>query len=151
MKKYSINDANSAAIAYIASHFLESDLSLRAFCDQYCDFSHVTLRDKFNNVLNSVNETLYLLVMQRLEAKKAKSIHKDIEAQKRVKEAVYLLVAHNLTVEEIADILHSTEMTIYRDLTRRINDLDDISMETKKAVCLKLKEHRMNNIGFKGR
>ena len=54
-------------------------------------------------------------------------------------------------VEEIADILHSTEMTIYRDLTRRINDLDDISMETKKAVCLKLKEHRMNNIGFKGR
>ena len=151
MKKYSINDANSATIAYIASHFLESDLSLRAFCDQYCDFSHVTLRDKFNNVLNSVNETLYLLVMQRLEAKKAKSIHKDIEAQKRVKEAVYLLVAHNLMVEEIADILHSTEMTIYRDLTVRLMQIEDIDIDLKKQVLERLQEHSRANLVKKGR
>ena len=151
MKKYSINDANSLLIANIATHFLESNLSLRAFCTEYCNFSHVTLRDKFNSVLKNVNNTLYLLVSQRLEAKKTKSIQNDREAQKRVKEAIYLLLMQNLTIDEIASFLHSSSMTIYRDLNRRIYDMDDISIETKKAVCLKLKEHRMNNISFKGR
>jgi len=56
-KRYSILDANEN-IELIATHFLESDLSLRNFASLYCNFSYVTLRTKLLNKLPLKKPTL---------------------------------------------------------------------------------------------
>lgn len=77
---YTIDDANGNAIADIALHFLETNLSLRKFTEQYCEFSYVTLRDKFLNKLPYVNNELGILVSETLNKRNSKHIEEDKEA-----------------------------------------------------------------------
>ena len=145
-KLYNIEDANTGKIEQIARHFLISNLSLRNFCDMYCSFSHVTLRDKFLNILPFINDQLYKEIKNRLEFKRAKKVTEDNEAKIRVLKAIKLLIEKNLTVSQIAEELNTTEMTIYRDLTRRIDMIDEINSNLKKQILLRLQEHKNNNL-----
>ena len=145
-KLYNIDDANTSKIEQIASHFLASNLSLRKFCEMYCLFSHVTLREKFLDVLPFVNKDTYMKVMDKLERKRAKNVKEDYEAKLRVLTAIKLLLEQDLTVPQIANALNSTEMTIYRDLTRRIDLIEEITPDIKKEVLLRLKDHRYFNL-----
>ena len=149
-KMYSLDDINSQAIVRVAKHFLESDLSLRKFCAAYGNFSYITLREKFLTVLPFVNKEVALQVQERLEKKRPKKVEEDMEARERVAKAISLLLDQDMTVSQIALELNSTEMTIYRDLTVRINQLP-ISNEIKKEVLMHLREHSLNNLISKGR
>ena len=116
-KMYNIDDANSCKIKEIAEFFLESGLSLRSFCNLYCLFSHVTLREKFLNVLPFVDKEMAEKVKEKLESKRAKNINDDYEAKIRTLSAIKMLMERNLTVKEIDEELNTTEMIIFRDLS----------------------------------
>ena len=145
-ENYTIDDANCANIINIANHFLESELSLRVFAKKYCDFSYVTLREKLLTVLPNANQDLYSKVITHLENRKSKNIKDDLEAKRRVLKATNLLLNDNFTVTEIALKLETTEMSIYRDLTRRLLELEEVSEDIKKQVLLRLEEHSLQNL-----
>lgn len=150
-KSYSIDDINSSDIVIIARHFLESGLSLRAFAKQFCEFSHVTLREKLLKVLPNSKSDLYSEVTSYLENHRSKNIQEDEEARNRVLIAVDLLLNQNLYISEIAEKLDTTEMVIYRDLTKRLMEIDTINIDIKKQVLAKLEEHSRQNLNKKGR
>ena len=149
-KMYTLDDINSQTIVKIAQHFIDSDLSLRKFCEAYGKFSYITLREKFLTFLPLVNKEIALVVQEKLEMKRPKKIEEDLKAQERIAKAISLLLDQDMTVLQIALELNSTEMTIYRDLTVRINQLP-ISNEIKKEVLSHLREHSLNNLISKGR
>ena len=151
MKIYTIEQANSEDLIIIAKHFLDSDLSLRSFANLYCHFSYITLRDKFLKILPNFNYFLYKKIVEKLQTKKTKNINSDSEGIKRVLKAVVMLLEEDLTVVEIADALNSTEMTIYRDLTVRLMQIEDIDINLKKQVLERLQEHSRANLAKKGR
>ena len=151
MKTYTVEQANSDDIIKIAEHFLDSNLSLRLFTEAYCHFSYITLRDKFLKILPNYNLSLYKKIVEKLQTKKTKNINSDSEGIKRVLKAVVMLLEEDLTVVEIADALNSTEMTIYRDLTVRLMQIEDIDINLKKQVLEKLQEHSRANLVKKGR
>ena len=151
MKIYTIEQANSEDLIIIAKHFLDSDLSLRSFANLYCHFSYITLRDKFLKILPDFNYFLYKKIVEKLQTKKTKNINSDSEGIKRVLKAAVMLLEEDLTVVEIADALNSTEMTIYRDLTVRLMQIEDIDINLKKQVLEKLQEHSRANLVKKGR
>ena len=62
-----------------------------------------------------------------------------------------MLLEEDLTVVEIAEALNSTEMTIYRDLTVRLMQIEDIDIDLKKQVLERLQEHSRANLVKKGR
>lgn len=149
-KMYNIDDANTCKIKEIAELFLNSSLSLRGFSDLYCSFSHVTLREKFLNVLPFVDKEIYNAVREKLESKRAKKITEDNEAKIRTLTAIKMLLERNLTVGEIAAELNTTEMTIYRDLTRRIDLIEEVNPNLKRQILLRLRDHKNFNL-TKGR
>ena len=151
MKRYTIEQANSDDIIKIANHFVDSDLSLRVFANNYCHFSYITLRDKFLKILPDYNWSLYEQITRKLQNKKTRNINDDLEGMKRVFKAVALLLNEDLTVLEIAEILNSTEMTIYRDLTVRLMQIEDLDINIKKQVLERLQEHSKKNLAKKGR
>ncbi len=152
MKKYTIDDANSLTIITITNHFLASNLSLRSFAKEYCDFSHVTLRHKLLKISKFTNDMqTKKKIKDKLENFRSKKISDHEETKKRVLKAVALLLEEDLTVDQIAQVLHSTQMTIYRDLTNRLFLLDEVNYEIKKEVLLKLKEHSRSNLKKEGR
>ena len=69
MKKYRVAEINENNIVEIATHFLESGLSLRAFASTFCTFSHVTLRSKFYKTLPIVNQSLYEQIKENYKMK----------------------------------------------------------------------------------
>lgn len=146
MNKYTIEEANTVSIAKIALHFLESGMSLRNFASNYCEFSHVTLRNKFYTILSSTNKELYNHILEKLESKRGKSIEENSEARLRTLYAIKYLLEEDLTISEIAQRLNSTEFTIYRDLTQRAMQLDEIGKETKKEILMKLQDHKRYNL-----
>ena len=150
-RKYNIDDASSGKIVDIASHFLASNLSLRAFAKEYCDFSHVTLRKKFLTTLPTINDLLSKQIKAKLDESRAKNIHEDHLAKIRTLSAIDLLLKEDLTIPEIAEYLNSTEMTIYRDLTRRAPMMEEISPELQKEILLRLQDHSRYNLINKGR
>lgn len=149
-KMYNIDDANSCKIKEIAEFFLESGLSLRSFCNLYCLFSHVTLREKFLNVLPFVDKEMAEKVKEKLESKRAKNINDDYEAKIRTLSAIKMLMERNLTVKEIAEELNTTEMIIYRDLTKRALIMEEIDSNLKRQILLRLQDHKNYNL-TKGR
>lgn len=151
MKIYSIEEANSDDIIKIAEHFLTSDLSLRSFASLYCHFSYITLRDKFLKILPMYSKDLYEKVKGKLQSKNTKNINEDIESIQRVIAAVTLLLEDNLTVSQIAERLNSTEMTIYRDLTVRLMQIENLDVNLKKQVLERLQDHSRANLVKKGR
>ncbi len=146
MKKYSVADINENNITEIATHFLESGLSLRAFASTFCTFSHVTLRSKFYRLLPLVNTNLYEQVIAKLEQNRAKNIKEDPESRLRVLLAVKYLIESDLTIPEIAEKLGSTEFIIYRDLTTRMMELEELNNDVKRQVLLKLQDHKRYNL-----
>ena len=150
-QKYNIDDASSGKIIDIANHFLASNLSLRAFAKEYCDFSYVTLRKKLLMLLPTINSLISKQVKEKLDESRAKNIHEDHLAKIRTLSAIDLLLKDDLTISEIAKYLNSTEMTIYRDLTRRAFLLEEISKETQKEILLRLRDHSSYNLINKGR
>lgn len=148
--QYTINDANGLNIVKIALHFVESNLSLRKFANEYCGFSYVTLREKLLDNLPLINEEVGLLVSAVLSKRTARNIIDDEEGKIRVLKAANYLLEQDLTVEEIANVLESTVMTIYRDLTVRLQRLPTVDVTFKKAVLLKLREHSLENLVTKG-
>ncbi len=149
-QSYTIDDANSKNLICLALDFLDSNLFLREFAKEYCDFSHVTLRSRLVNTLPLLDEVLSAEVSTKLNSRKGKSVHEDIKAQERILRAVSMLLNDNLTIEEIAQVEGTTIMTIYRDLTKRLHQMKGISPEIEKAVLLKLKEHSLENLIPKG-
>ena len=149
-KMYNIDDANSCKIKEIAEFFLESWLSLWNFCNLYCLFSHVTLREKFLNVLPFVDKEMAEKVKEKLESKRAKNINDDYEAKIRTLSAIKMLMERNLTVKEIAEELNTTEMIIYRDLTKRALIMEEIDSNLKRQILLRLQDHKNYNL-TKGR
>ncbi len=146
MKKYRVADINENNIVEIATHFLESGLSLRAFASTFCTFSHVTLRSKFYKTLPIVNQSLYEQIKEKLEQNRAKSIDEDPEVRLRTLLAIKYLLEEDLTITEIAERLNSTEFTIYRDLTTRMMNLEELNSETKRQILLKLQDHKRYNL-----
>ena len=78
---------------------------------------------------------------------KVKTIKNNEEVRTRVKDVIVYLSA-GYTFKEIADMLHQTEFTVYRDFSTRINLLTkeelkslDITEETIKQIQQTLKEH----------
>ena len=149
-KMYNIDDANSCKIKEIAEFFLESWLSLWNFCNLYCLFSHVTLLEKFLNVLPFVDKEMAEKVKEKLESKRAKNINDDYEAKIRTLSAIKMLMERNLTVKEIAEELNTTEMIIYRDLTKRALIMEEIDSNLKRQILLRLQDHKNYNL-TKGR
>ena len=151
-KLYTLDDANSPNIKIIAYHFLTSGLSLRLFAKKYCDFSYVTLRTKLlSSSIIATNDLILKQIKEKLAQYKAKNIDEDDIARQRTLRAIELLLKENLTIIEIAEILNSSEMTIYRDLTKRAFLLSEIDVKTKREILFKLKEHSKNNLSKKGR
>lgn len=146
MKKYRVAEINENNIVEIATHFLESGLSLRAFASTFCTFSHVTLRSKFYKTLPIVNQPLYEQIKEKLEQNRAKSIDEDPEVRLRTLLAIKYLLEEDLTITEIAERLNSTEFTIYRDLTTRMMNLEELNSETKRQILLKLQDHKRYNL-----
>lgn len=140
-ENYSIDDVNSGNIVNVANHFLKSELSLREFAKKYCDFSHVTLREKFLCVLPGVKNELYVEVVNYLENRRSKSVINDAETRNRVLLVVDLFLNEDLYISEIASKLDTSEMTIYRDLTRRVMDMDIIPPLVKEEVKKRLEIH----------
>ena len=91
-KMYTLDDINSQTIVKIAQHFIDSDLSLRKFCEAYANFSYITLREKFLTVLPLVNKEVALVVQEKLEMKRPKKIEEDLKAQERIAKAISLLI-----------------------------------------------------------
>lgn len=149
-ESYSIDDINSSSIVFIANHFLESGLSLRAFANQFCEFSHVTLREKFLRVLPNIKNDLYFDVCECLKNNRTKNINDDKIAQIRVLKAVDLFLNKNMFIHEVAEELNTTVMVIYRDLTRRLMEMDNVSSDIKKQVLVRLEEHSLQNLIVKG-
>ncbi len=111
--------------------------------------SHVTVRNNLTKRLKEVNIQKYYEVLDKIDSNKVKSIN-DIVVVERVLKAYELLVNYDYNVKEIAEVLNSTEFTIYRDLTNRLvllNNLypDVISREMLERVALVLARHSMEN------
>ena len=112
--------------------------------------SYVTVRDNITVKIKNIAPKKYEEVMKKIEENKEKSID-DALVRERILEAYRLLVAENKTVIEIADILGTTEFTIYRDLTKRLKELNSIapeivSDEMLTKVASTLKKHSSDNI-----
>ena len=86
--------------------------------------SYVTVRDNLTVKIRYIAPNKYMEVMEKIEENKEKSIE-DASVRERVLEAYRLLTTENKTVIEIADILGTTEFTIYRDLTNRLNEINE--------------------------
>ena len=107
--------------------------------------SYVTVRDNLTVKIRYIAPNKYMEVMEKIEENKEKSIE-DASVRERVLEAYRLLTTENNTVIEIADILGTTEFTIYRDLTKRLNELNNIvpeivTEEMLRKVGILFKEH----------
>ncbi len=125
-----------------------SGLSLREI-SKSSKQSHVTVRNNLTKRLKEVNIQKYYEVLDKIDSNKVKSIN-DIVVIERVLKAYELLVNYDYNVKEIAEVLNSTEFTIYRDLTNRLvllNNLypDVISREMLERVALVLARHSMEN------
>lgn len=125
-----------------------SGLSLREI-SKSSKQSHVTVRNNLTKRLKEVNTQKYYEVLDKIDSNKVKSIN-DIVVVERVLKAYELLVNYDYNVKEIAEVLNSTEFTIYRDLTNRLvllNNLypDVISREMLERVALVLARHSMEN------
>ncbi len=125
-----------------------SGLSLREI-SKSSKQSHVTVRNNLTKRLKEVNIQKYYEVLDKIDSNKVKSIN-DIVVVERVLKAYELLVNYDYNVKEIAEVLNSTEFTIYRDLTNRLvllNNLypDVISREMLERVALVLARHSMEN------
>ena len=150
-RKYNIDDASSGKILEIANHFLARNLSLITFAKEYCDFSHVTLRKKLLTVLPTINVLVSKQIKEKLDESRAKNIDEDPLARIRTLSAIDLLLKEDLTIPKIAEYLNSTEMTIYRDLTKRAPMMEEISPELQKEILLRLQDHSRYNLVNKGR
>ncbi len=112
--------------------------------------SYVTVRNNITVKIKNIAPKKYEEVMKKIEENKEKSID-DALVRERILEAYRLLVAENKTVIEIVDILGTTEFTIYRDLTKRLKELNSIapeivSDEMLTKVASTLKKHSSDNI-----
>ena len=107
--------------------------------------SYVTVRDNITVKIRYIAPKKYEEVMKKIEENKEKSID-DALVRERILEAYRLLITENKTVIEIADILGATEFTIYRDLTKRLKELNNIAPEIVTEEMLRkvgifFKEH----------
>ena len=150
-RKYNIDDASSGKILEIANHFLARNLSLRTFAKEYCDFSHVNKKKKLLTVLPTINVLVSKQIKEKLDESRAKNIDEDPLARIRTLSAIDLLLKEDLTIPKIAEYLNSTEMTIYRDLTKRAPMMEEISPELQKEILLRLQDHSRYNLVNKGR
>lgn len=95
------------------------------------------------NSLEKLDKKNYEIIRDYLEKNKPKTVN-DKDVQIRVLEATKLLLS-DYTVEQIADILSSTKDTIYRDLVKRLPQI-----ETNKEILEKvnsiLTKHSLENI-----
>ena len=107
--------------------------------------SYVTVRDNITTKMKSFDSDKYDEVLKKIDDNKEKTVD-DSAVRERILEAYRLLVAENKTVIEIADILGATEFTIYRDLTKRLKELNNIAPEIVTEEMLRkvgifFKEH----------
>ena len=107
--------------------------------------SHVTVRTNIIERLRKINLEKYYKVLEKVEENKEKTVN-DSEVRKRILTSYKLLTEENKTIIEIANILGTTEFTIYRDLTKRLKELNEIAPDIVQSEMVKrveriLKEH----------
>lgn len=144
-----MNEEEKALVLKQANLYLEG-YSLREVA-ALTGQSHVTVRRNFQEKLKEVGH-IYVQVMAKMQDNLPESI-KNKDVMKRVLEAYDLCVNHNMTVLEIAEKLGTTEMVIYRDLTKRLKQYHEIdsytvNREMIEKVALSLKNHSISNSPF---
>ena len=111
--------------------------------------SHVTVKRNFDVRLKDISLTIYLKVQEKLADNKEDTVE-DEKVSERVLLAYDLLVNQDKKVIEIAEELGTTEFIIYRDLTKRLSMIHQISpqlvsKEMLKNVELTFKRHSNEN------
>ena len=96
--------------------------------------SHVTVRTNITERLKKVAPEKYYEVLENTE----KTV-KDCEVRERILTS-YKLLTENKTIVDIANILGTTEFTIYRDLTKRLIELSEIAPEIVTEEMVKIAE-----------
>jgi len=113
------------------------------------NISHVTVKDYIERA-KGVDSELYNKCLDVINENTPKTTN-DEEVQKRIK-IVYQLLKANYTFEEIAKVLNTTVMVVYRDFNRMqqmpkglLSKLG-ITKETLDSIQVNLTERSLNNL-----
>ena len=142
-----VDDYGNKDIEKMVNLYIYEDYSLRKLAEVY-GVSHYTVKNIMLKC-RDFNLDLYDKLMESFSEKKEKTL-KDESVRIRVLSAVKILLADDKTVKEIADILGSTEFTIYRDLTVRfpkINKYIESKLSDEYFILVKerLRKHSIDN------
>ena len=98
--------------------------------------SHVTVRTNIIERLRKIDLEKYYKVLEKVEENTEKTVN-DSEVRKQILTSYKLLTEENKTIIEIANILGTTEFTIYRDLTKRLKELNEIAPDIVQSEMVK--------------
>ena len=145
-----MSDKHNKDNSYIFSiaYLYLSGFSMRQIAEKL-NISHITVRDYLYK-LGPINIALQIQVLDEIELRSPDSLKKEF-VRKRVIDAMNLFLANDLTIKEIADIMHSTEFITYRDLAVRLPHIneyleDKVPNENIAKVLSLLKIHALSNL-----
>lgn len=123
--------------------------SLREIAKIY-NHSYITVRNNLTNRLKNYNINLWIEVQDMLNENKERNI-RNVGVQKRVLTSLKYLIEQDLKIDEIANIMGVTVFTTYRDLTKRLKELNSIHPELVSDEMLEnaasiLNSHRLENL-----
>lgn len=130
---------------YVAETGSSTRKTAKYFTENYFPISNYTVLD-YCNRYKKLEPALKDKIVSSMKENKPISVE-DESVKQRIKQVVKLL-KEGFTLEEIANSLHTSYWTIYRDISSRIDKLvgTEITLEELKEVKNILSLHSSNNL-----